>query len=251
MEILNLTGLGVLILAAIYVIRSQRALHNKMGRQTERLAKAIQNLTAQERENSKQSTRQIEAFIQLNALLKFTAPLPATRGWVASPDLLLTISQIVKENKPKLVVELGSGVSTLVVAKSGAKKVISFDGAAEYAEQTRELLKQHGVRGVEVRLAELTPYRGGANWYNSSKFNDLKNIDLLIIDGPQGGDNSDARYPALEVLKNKLSKNAIIVLDDVNRTGERKLAEDFAKALPNHTLHILDHEKTTAIISPR
>ncbi|MFM7860460.1 MAG: hypothetical protein ACKO8C_03520, partial [Candidatus Nanopelagicaceae bacterium] len=124
MEILNSALISILLLAAIYVIRSQRALHNKMGRQTERLAKAIQNLTQQERENSKQSTRQIEAFIQLNSLLELSAPLPATRGWVASPDLLLTISQLVKEHKPKLVVELGSGVSTLVVAKSGAKKVI-------------------------------------------------------------------------------------------------------------------------------
>ncbi|MFM8921219.1 MAG: class I SAM-dependent methyltransferase [Candidatus Nanopelagicaceae bacterium] len=251
MEILNSALISILLLAAIYVIRSQRALHNKMGRQTERLAKAIQNLTQQERENSKQSTRQIEAFIQLNSLLKFSAPLPATRGWVASPDLLLTISQLVKELKPKLVVELGSGVSTLVVAKSGAKKVISFDGDAEFAEQTRELLKEHGVRGVEVRLASLMPFRGGANWYDPSKFKDLKNIDLLIVDGPQGGDNSDARYPALEVLLNKLSSKAIIVLDDVNRTGERKLAEDFAKALPKHQLRILDHEKLTAVIAPK
>lgn len=251
MEILNSALISILLLAAIYVIRSQRALHNKMGRQTERLAKAIQNLTQQERENSKQSTRQIEAFIQLNSLLKFSAPLPATRGWVASPDLLLTISQLVKEHKPKLVVELGSGVSTLVVAKSGAKKVISFDGDAEFAEQTRELLKEHGVRGVEVRLASLMPFRGGANWYDPSKFKDLKNIDLLIVDGPQGGDNSDARFPALELLLNKLSSKAIIVLDDVNRSGERKLAEDFAKALPKHQLRILDHEKLTAVIAPK
>jgi predicted O-methyltransferase YrrM len=251
MNILSLTLLLSLALLAVYSVRSLRALHNKVGRQTERLAKAIQNLTQQERENSRQSNRQIEAFIQLNSLLKFTAPLPATRGWAASPDLLLTISQLVKENKPKLVVELGSGVSTLVVAKSGAKKVISFDGAAEYAEQSRNLLKQHGVRGVEVRLAPLMPYRGGANWYDPSKFKDLKKIDLLIVDGPQGGDNSDARYPALEVLLNKLSDKAIIVLDDVNRTGERKLAEDFAKALPKHHLQIIDHEKLTAIIAPK
>ncbi|MFM7140071.1 MAG: hypothetical protein ACKOXS_07245 [Actinomycetes bacterium] len=73
----------------------------------------------------------------------------------------------------------------------------------------------------------------------------------MIVDGPQGGDNSDARYPALEVLLNKLSSKAIIILDDVNRTGERKLAEDFAKALPKHQLRILDHEKLTAVIAPK
>jgi hypothetical protein len=48
-----------------------------------------------------------------------------------------------------------------------------------------------------------------------------------------------------------LSASAIVIIDDVNREGERKLAEDFAKALPNHELTILDHEKGTAIIAPR
>jgi hypothetical protein len=48
-----------------------------------------------------------------------------------------------------------------------------------------------------------------------------------------------------------LSAKAVIIIDDVKRDGESKLAEDFAKALPNHTLTILDHEKGTAVISPR
>jgi hypothetical protein len=80
---------------------------------------------------------------------------------------------------------------------------------------------------------------------------DLKKIDLLIVDGPPGSKNPEARYPAFKEFKDKLSSKAIIIIDDVNRDGERKLAEDFAKSLPNHTLTILDHEKGTAVISPR
>jgi hypothetical protein len=80
---------------------------------------------------------------------------------------------------------------------------------------------------------------------------DLKKIDLLIVDGPPGSKNPEARYPALKEFKDKLSAKAIVIIDDVKRDGERKLAEDFAKALPNHTLTILDHEKGTAVISPR
>jgi hypothetical protein len=41
-----------------------------------------------------------------------------------------------------------------------------------------------------------------------------------------------------------------VILDDVKRAGERKLAEDFAAALPKHSLEILDHEKGTAVIRP-
>jgi hypothetical protein len=42
-----------------------------------------------------------------------------------------------------------------------------------------------------------------------------------------------------------------VILDDVKRAGERKLAEVFAAALPKHSLEILDHEKGTAVIRPK
>jgi hypothetical protein len=47
-----------------------------------------------------------------------------------------------------------------------------------------------------------------------------------------------------------LSPKATIVLDDVFREEERKLADDIVTALPGHTLKILSHEKGTAVISP-
>jgi predicted O-methyltransferase YrrM len=195
--------------------------------------------------------RQTEAFSQLTNLLDFKAAIPATRSWAASPDLLLTISEIVKKNKPGLVVELGSGVSTLVVAKSGARKIVSIDNSDVWGAKTVALLKEHKVRGVDVRIAPLRPYANGSEWYDLDAIKDLKKIDLLIIDGPPGSKNPEARYPAFQQFKDRLSAAAIVVIDDVNREGERKLAEDFAKALPNHELTILDHEKGTAIISPR
>lgn len=195
--------------------------------------------------------RQIEAYTQLLKLIDFKAAIPSTRSWAASPDLLLTINEIVKKNRPGLVVELGSGVSTLVAAKSGAKRIVSLDDSEEYGNKTRLMLKEHKVRGVDIRIASLQPYANGSTWYDTSSIKDLKKIDLLIIDGPPGSKNPQARYPALAEFKDKLSPQAVIVIDDVNREGERKLAEDFAKALPTHKIEILSHEKGTAVISPR
>ncbi len=250
MDFLYLALFGATLLALIYLIRSMRALHHKVGKQTERLASGIQKVNELSRSSSINDYRQLEAFVQLNSLLKFTAPLPATRGWVASPDLLLTLAHVVREFKPKLVVELGSGVSTVVMAKAGAKKIISFDGSDEYAGHTRNLLGAHGANSAEVRYSKLAPYKSSNGWYDPNSFKDIKKIDLLVIDGPQGGNDSNARYPALDVLLSKLSPKAVIILDDVNRPGERRLAEDFAKALPKHSLNILDHEKGTAVIRP-
>jgi predicted O-methyltransferase YrrM len=226
-------------------------LYKKQRRNTEKVIREVNKASTELKKSISNSYYQMEAYAQLQQLLDFKYSLPATRGWAASPDLLLTIHETVKKTKPTLVVELGSGVSTLVAAKSGARKVVSLDGSKEYAAKTRELLKEHKVRGADVRFAALLPYVNGLNWYDVSIIKDLKKIDLLIVDGPPGNNNPESRYPALKEFKDKLSPRAVVILDDVKREGERKLAQDFAASLPNHELVILDHEKGTAIISPR
>lgn len=251
MEILYAILLLLILMAAIYCLKLLRALNSKVNKRSEKMTNEISKLGSRLEKNSMTSFRQTQALIQLFNLLDIKAPIPTTRSWAASPDLLLTILQTIKKHKPSLVVELGSGVSTLIASKSGARKIISLDNSDEFAEKTRELLKEHKVRGVEVRVASLKPYANGSDWYDTEKIQDLRKIDLLVIDGPPGSKNPEARYPALREFKDRLSSKAVVIIDDVNREGERKLAEDFAKSLPNHELLILDHEKGTAVISPR
>jgi len=251
MEILYSALLFLILLGVTYCAKLLRSLHSKVSKTSAAITRDIQKSSLENKKNSMIAYRQAEAFTQLTNLLDFKAAIPATRSWAASPDLLLTISEIVKKNRPGLVVELGSGISTLVAAKSGARKIISIDNSDAWGAKTVALLKEHKVRGVDVRIAPLRPYANGSEWYDLDAIKDLKKIDLLIVDGPPGSKNPEARYPALQQFKDKLSPAAIVVIDDVNREGERKLAEDFAKALPNHDLTILDHEKGTAIIAPR
>jgi len=245
-HIIDTVLIALVLLVALYCAKLLRALHQRVSKSNQQ----TQELIKEVKEQVWHAYRQGEALQQLFALLKFSAPIPPTRSWAASPDLLLTIADLVGTRKPRLVVELGSGVSTLIVAKAGARKVISIDNSAEFAEKTREMLKAHKVRGVEVRVAPLKAHASGVQWYDTAKLKDLKRIDMLIIDGPPGSKNPDARKPALKELLAKLSPNVIVVIDDVNRTGERQMAEAFAKALPRHTLTILNHEKGTAVISP-
>ena len=251
MEILYSVLLFLILVGILYCIRSLRALHGKVSKKTEQISREIHKAAVESKKHSMTAYRQTEAFIQMSNLLQFKSAIPSTRSWAASPDLLLLISETVRKARPSLVVELGSGVSTLVTAKSGARKVISIDNSEEFGGKTVALLKEHKVRGAEIRIAALQPYANGSTWYDTSAIKDLKKIDLLIIDGPPGSKNPEARYPALAEFKEKLSAKAVIVIDDVHREGERKLAEDFAKAMPNHQLVILDHEKGTAVISPR
>ncbi|MFZ4124056.1 MAG: O-methyltransferase [Candidatus Planktophila sp.] len=247
MKIIDSALLVCVLLVVIYCAKLLRALHQRVSKVNAQNQESFKDL----REQIWHSYRQGEALQQLFALLKFDVAIPPTRSWAASPDLLLTIAELVRTHKPRLVVELGSGVSTLIVAKAGGRKVISIDNSEEFAAKTRDMLKVHKVRGVEVRVAALKPHKSGVDWYDTTKLSSLTKIDMLIIDGPPGSKNPDARKPALTELIKKLSPKAIVIIDDVKRTGERDLAEAFAKALPNHTLNILDHEKGTAVIAPR
>ena len=251
MEIIYICLLVIILLGVAYCARLLRSLHSKVSKSSAAISRDIAKLMIDNKKSSMTAYRQTQALIQLTQLLDFKSPIPPTRSWAASPDLLLTITEIVRKYRPGLVVELGSGVSTLVAAKAGARKVVSIDNSDEFGGKTISLLKDHKVRGVDVRIAPLQPYANGFTWYDTSMIKDLKKIDLLIIDGPPGSKNPEARYPALAEFKDKLSAKAVIIIDDVQREGERKLAEDFAKGMPNHQLVILDHEKGTAVISPR
>jgi predicted O-methyltransferase YrrM len=239
----------VLLVAMIYVVRSVRGIHRKINKVSSQNRDIEKSIKASNKEMW-QHYRQGEYFAQLISLMKFNAPLPPTRSWAASPDLLLTLMDLVRKNRPKLVVELGSGISTLIMAKAsqGQIKIVSIDHSEEFAQKTREMLKEHGVKNVEIRVAPLKKHASGSDWYDLTFLKNLKNIDLLVIDGPPGSKNPKARQPALKEFEAKLSPKAVIVIDDVNRDGERELAEMFAKAFPKKNLEILPHEKGSAVI---
>ena len=251
LEIIVVIALLALLGLSSYSVLLLRRSAKKLNRNADRVTKEIKGQTSQIKTELGYVYQQFEALEQLLPLLKLSAPLPPSRGWAASPDFLLSLFEISRTTKPRLVVELGSGVSTLVLAKSGAKKIISFDHSLEYGEQTRSMLRNHRVRGVEIRIDDLEKYKGGYSWYSRASLKGIAKIDLLVIDGPPSATNPDARFPALENLLPLLSPKATIVLDDANRADERKLADAFLAALPNHRLRFLYHEKGTAIIEPR
>jgi len=250
-EAIQLSVAGLIIALLAYLVRSNRALHRKLNRNADRVSKELSGQTGRIKSEIADAYHQMEAIEQLLPLLKLTAPLPPSRGWAASPDFLLSLAHITKSLRPRLTVELGSGTSTLVLAKSGAKKIVSLDHSHEFGGQTRAMLDAHKVRGVDIRISELESYASGYKWYAKSTLKGLAKIDLLVIDGPPSSTNPDARYPALVHLIPLLSPNATIVLDDADRDEERKLAEAIAAALPNHSLTMLAHEKGTAVIAPK
>ncbi len=174
--------------------------------------------------------RQVEALFSLFALLDLKAPLPPMREWASSPDLLTAILARIKARKPELVLELGSGVSTLVAAYAlqaqGAGRLLALEHDEQVAATTTRLLAEHQLTAVAtVAHAPLEPVvvQGRERlWYAREPLQDIGAIDLLIVDGPPGVDGELARYPALPLLMDRLSADAVIIVDDGDRDEERR-----------------------------
>lgn len=69
---------------------------------------------------------QIEAFITLYRFMDDLEALPTTRGWAASPDILLHLVNHLQVNPVHKIIECGSGSSTVVLAY--AFKKLNRDG---------------------------------------------------------------------------------------------------------------------------
>jgi len=184
-------------------------------------------------------------------VLQGGAPLPLPGGWAASTDLLGEIVRAVSSHRPRLVVELGSGVSTLVIAAAlranGSGQLISIDADGDYTAKTREQLQRHDLADwVQLRLAALQTmeFEGVSRpWYDSSVLAELKDIDLLLIDGPPRLLRSDIRYPALPFFWKRLSPGAIVLLDDAARRSEQAIAKTWQQNFPQARYDYLRFEK--------
>jgi predicted O-methyltransferase YrrM len=179
------------------------------------------------------------------------APLSRPGGWAASADILGELARIVAARRPLFVVELGSGLSTLVLAAAlkcnGVGRLVSIDSDVVYAKKTLEQLALHGLSDwAEVRsagLKETVLEEIERPWYDTATLSDLSDIDLLFIDGPPAVIRKDIRYPSLPWFWNRLNPGAIVLLDDAARPAERAISESWQKSFPQAAYEFLSFEK--------
>lgn len=200
--------------------------------------------------------RQLQAVQSLTHLLPLRAPLPSLAGWAASPELAATLYGLVRHEKPRVIVELGSGVSTIVMGyaleQNGAGHLYSLDHDAAFGEETRQRLAEHGLADyAEVLDAPLTdqPLDGETwHWYDPDALTDLPPVDLLVIDGPPRETQPHVRYPALPRLVERLQPRATVVLDDADRPEETEIVRRWREQFPAFAHTRVESPKGTAVL---
>lgn len=207
-------------------------------------------------QQSENDYRQIESLFYLYSTLRFQHPLPPMRGWVISPDFANILISLIRERKPRLVVEAGSGVSTLIAAYSlreiGEGTVVSLDHDGQFAAMSAANMKKHGLQDIatviHAPLKEVAIDDKRWWWYGMEGLRNVGPVDMLIIDGPPGITQRLARYPALPMLSHLLSDDAVVLLDDASRVDEREIVKLWLEEFAEFALEEIDAEKGVAIL---
>ena len=197
---------------------------------------------------------QLQSLSLLERTLAMQQPLPPTRGWAGSPDFLLFAARHALAHKPKIAVECGSGVSTVVLARCmqlvGHGHLFSLEHEPVYAQKTRELLLEHGLEAwADVIDAPLKAIATSTAWYDEAMFPDaMRGIDLLVVDGPPDDVARLARYPALPRLLSRMAEHFTVIVDDAARPDETEMVARWKQEVPGTTSSSAPAEKGLAIV---
>jgi len=172
--------------------------------------------------------------------------IPLTEAYLPwSPSALsaTVVEKLLNEiivNQRSSIVECGGGMSTIYIARllqqraDGHLHTIEHDG--EWLTLLKDLLDERGLdEHVSLIHAPLQPTEqawSGEQWYSVEIVrNALKSvtIDLVLVDGPPAyrPEISHSRYPAVPILSEFLMDQYTIVLDDIDREGEKEIIKEW------------------------
>lgn len=207
------------------------------------------------------STQQLESYLAIQHYMATGMRLPSFHGWPVSPDFGCFLIELIEEHQYDLVVEFGSGTSTVLIARALANvqqrtgkpsQQVTFEHLDTYHAKTQGLLNAAGLnRGVQLVYAPLTPYNapnGKTYSYYSSqdalaqiaKSGNPKDLKILVVvDGPPGNTGPLARYPALHAIWPLFDGATLdILMDDYNRQDEKDIIQNWSEILKRYSFNL-------------
>lgn len=206
---------------------------------TQRIVDIVHNRTRTLRTRADHLRRlagDIHGMVRLGPYMQ-SMPLPFGGGWALTGDSAAIIARELKVRNASSVLELGSGVSTLIIAQimrdRGHGHVVSVDHDPFWAELTRRNLRVAGlddfVTVIDAPLSDVIVGPETMRWYGipAGALQRFAPFDALLVDGPpQAHDDVRlARFPAMPLLHQLLSPQAVVFVDDAARPTERLIVE--------------------------
>lgn len=234
----------------------------KLDEDVSELEKGVQRLAKTNRQQLthaiRDSTRQTESLVHIyQRYPEVKLPMPNTGGFAIDSQALAHLLAVVEERRPRRILELGSGTSTIwlgYLCQSFGGTLVSLDHLEHYLNLTRGAVERHNLNDViDTRLAPLEATEcDGKNfdWYSSTAMADLSEIDMLIVDGPPAATGPQARYPSLPKLITQLASQATVILDDAHRDDEAEIVDSWLETYPEFD-HIEKGTSRLAVLERR
>jgi len=201
----------------------------------------------------------MSGYQSLEKKLGFAEPLPVDENWAAAEDFLHAVSDYCLQEKPEVIVECSSGISSLVLSRccqiNQRGHVYSLENGAEFVKKTQQQLNSYSLDGfcdvVYAPLVDIVIDDEKYEWYDLKTLTEIKpeiKIDLLVIDGPPGFLQKNSRYPALPQLMDKLASACTVFLDDAAREDEQNIVALWLEQYPEFQFEYIDNERGCSIL---
>ena len=144
-------------------------------------------------------------------------------GYAARADYLEEVARLASATRGP-VLECGSGLTTLLVGLLAGRRGVetwALEHSPEWHARVAEVVRHQRIPNVRLRLAPLRDY-GGFEWYEPPAEDWPREFRLIVCDGPPGATRG-GRYGLLPVVGPRLAPDALILLDDAGREGEREV----------------------------
>lgn len=251
----------------------QASSHDLLSALDEKLEKAQSKLSDKVSRVVANASKQLEAFFSIQRFLERGAPVLEFHGWPISPDLGVFLIKLSSDVKYDLIIEFGSGTSTVLMAKALqvrhsaspddtaieagqlCRKVYTFEHDPEFLAATQGMVAAHSL-GAHVCL-NLSPLREWEDETGSYTHYDAEGVlarlgrelnngrgqrILVLVDGPPGTACLNSRYPAVPKVFEHLSlANIDLVLDDASRSQEQAIIELWRQYWKRRSISVSDN----------
>lgn len=192
------------------------------------------------------NTYDTNASILLHRLFPAATVLPFTT-FSLNPNTILHVINDLQINNRKSIIEFGSGISTVILAKFIVDnkldaKIISIEDNKSWCDFIEsQLIKYNCNQVVTLHHVALINNSSEVLWYDKNEIAKVVNnekFDLILVDGPSGGLGLMSRKPALPSIINNINDNFCVFLDDVRRADEKQILSDWFSLLKESKLDV-------------
>ncbi|MGQ0456063.1 MAG: class I SAM-dependent methyltransferase [Hyphomicrobium sp.] len=195
--------------------------------------------------------KQFSALLDVKEIVGPGTQLGTLRGWALSPDALLVVLREIQRRTSPVVVEFGSGESTIAIAATlkgaGAGRLITVEHDSNYADRIASRLARSDLsKFVDIRLAPLRDYDGLAGFpvFRSYDLAALDvDFDIALVDGPVWELGLATRLVPLQWAVDRIHGDRVVYLDDAARPPETAIAAHLRTVSPNIFQERIDCEK--------